>query len=105
MAEYFPCPYLGARVELTAERRQYILASHPELLPEHLDWMEETILEPELVLVRPGSSRARMLVRWYARGWTGKFAVVVVVTDPGHPPRHWIVTACIARDLPNGDVE
>jgi hypothetical protein len=38
---YFPCPYLGSNVELTDEREHHIANHHPDLLPEHRQYIAE----------------------------------------------------------------
>jgi hypothetical protein len=38
-----PCPYLGVLVELTDERQRHILLKHPDLLPEYIDYVAETL--------------------------------------------------------------
>jgi hypothetical protein len=93
---FFPCPYLGADVELTDERETHIRAEHPELLPDHLDWIAQTLLEPQHVALDGRSDRARLLAHWYDQGTSGKHAVIVVLADIG---RHWIVTAYVANEL------
>jgi hypothetical protein len=42
-----PCPYLGVLVELTDERRRHILLKHPDLLPKYIDYVAETLAEPD----------------------------------------------------------
>ena len=42
-----PCPYLGVLVELTDERQRHILLKHPDLLPEYIDYVAETLAEPQ----------------------------------------------------------
>jgi len=44
----FPCPHLAGEVELTAERERHIAQRHPDLLPEHLDRITETLAEGEV---------------------------------------------------------
>jgi hypothetical protein len=45
----FVCPYLEGNVELTDERKLHIAERHPELLPEHLEWIVETLANPDQV--------------------------------------------------------
>ncbi|MBI4202371.1 MAG: hypothetical protein HY532_04550 [Chloroflexi bacterium] len=94
-ATYFPCPYLGAEVELTQEREQHIPEQHPDLLPEYQALLADTLANPDRV--RIGS--ALLFSRWYNEVQGGKHVVVVVITDPTTPPRYWIVTAYLARRL------
>ena len=43
------CPYLGVLVELTDARRRHILLKHPDLLPGYIDYVAETLAEPDEV--------------------------------------------------------
>jgi hypothetical protein len=83
-----PCPYLNAAVELTDEREAHIREKHPELLPQHRDYLINSLL----------------FSRWFPDVKGGKFVVVVVVADPPPTDRYWIVTAYVARQLSGGTV-
>jgi hypothetical protein len=39
----FPCPYLNGDVELTDEREAHIAEMHPDLLPEYLLQLAQTL--------------------------------------------------------------
>ena len=54
----FPCPYLGAEVELTDERELHIGERHPDLLPAHRDRIAHTLADPDQV------RRRQRAVRW-----------------------------------------
>jgi hypothetical protein len=99
------CPYLGANVELTAEREQHIAAQHPELLPDHLTLVEQTLTDPDQIRRSPRLATARLFSRWYDSLRGGKHVVVVVVSEVAPGARHWVVTAYIARRLAGGDLE
>jgi len=45
----FPCPYLGADVELSEARERHIAERHPDLLPEHRDRIATTLADPDTV--------------------------------------------------------
>jgi hypothetical protein len=45
----FPCPYLKNEVELTDEREAHIAETHPDLLPEYLPQVEQTLADPDQV--------------------------------------------------------
>lgn len=98
------CPYLDGQVELTDERRAHIERRHPEVLPQHWDWLVETVLDPDRVLVDADYPNTRLLVRWYDDVSDGSHVVVAVVSTP-EPPRHWIVTAMLVSREVKGDVE
>jgi len=91
----FPCPYLRSAVELTDEREHHIAQQHPDLLPEFRFLLAETLANPD----RVRGDGALLFSRWYNEIRGGKHIVVVVITDPTIPPRHWIVTAYVARRL------
>jgi len=92
-------------VELTDERWSHIEAKHSELLPRRLDGLVETLLEPSWILRSRIWDRARLFVRRYDSTGRAQFVVVVVVTDLPLNQRHWIVTACLSRDMPKGVIE
>ena len=99
----YPCPYLGAEVELTAEREAHIAQRHPDLLPLYQDRIASTLAQPDQVRVSERMPNARVLARYYEDVLAGKYVVVVVSELAAH--RHWIATAYIARRLSGGIVE
>ena len=101
----FPCPCLHTEVELSDEREQHIYAKHPDLLPEHLGRLAQTLADPDEVRVDARFPATRLLSRWFDNLKGGKFVVVLVVSDPPPEGRHWIVTAYIARKLVEGVME
>ena len=103
--ELLACPYLGGMVELTDERRQHILSKHPDILPEHLAQLAETLASPNEVRRDSRFPATRLFVRWCESVKGGKFVVIAVVSDPPPQARHWIVTAYIARKLVQGAIE
>ena len=105
MSFILPCPYLGANVEWTEERQRHVAERHPELLPPHQQKIVETLASPDLVRLSPRSPRAKLFSRWYTELLGGKHVVVAVMTEPGREPRHWIITAYLARRLAKGAVE
>lgn len=42
----FQCPYLKGEVELTDERETHIVHTHPDLLPEYLAQVGQTLADP-----------------------------------------------------------
>ncbi|MBZ0253153.1 MAG: hypothetical protein K8I02_07415 [Candidatus Methylomirabilis sp.] len=100
----FPCPYLGRDVEFGEERAGHIAESHPDLLPEHLSRVEETLAAPDEVRLSARSPRARLFSRRYD-SLGGRHVVVVVMGDAPPSTRRWIVTAYFARRLAPGAVE
>jgi hypothetical protein len=101
----FPCPYLQGEVELTEERQRHIAERHPDLLPEHRERIAETLADPDQIRRSARFGNARMFSRWFDAIRGGKHVVVVVVSDPASPRRHWIVTAYLARKLAEGAPE
>jgi hypothetical protein len=101
----YPCPYLEAEVELTAERDRHIAERHPDLLPEYRGRIAETLARPDQVRRSTRFAGARLFSRWYADVRLGKHVVVVVVSEPDSAERHWIITAYMARRLAEGVLE
>jgi hypothetical protein len=102
---YFPCPYLQSQVELTEERERHIAERHPELLPDERDRIAETLADPDQVRRSMRLGSACLFSRWFQSLRGGKYVVVVVVAEGGPTQRHWIVTAYVARNLAEGEVE
>jgi len=92
-------------VELTDEREQHIAEYHPDLLPEHISEVGETLRDPDSVRRSRRFSNARLFTKWFDNVKGGKYIVVVVVFDYGERERHWVVTSYIARKLLEGEVE
>lgn len=105
MATQFPCPYLGEPVELSDERERHIAERHPDLLPEHRQRLAETLADPDEVRRSVRMGNARLFSRWFDSVRSGKYVVVVVVSEAGAAERSWIVTAYLARRLAEGDRE
>ena len=101
----FPCPYLKGEVELTDEREAHITRTHPDLLPEYLVQVGQTLAGPDQVRRSIRMSAARMFCCWFEEVRQGKYVVVVVVSEAAPMERHWIITAYITRRLANGEVE
>lgn len=101
----FLCPYLQGEVELSEERERHIAERHPDLLPEHRNRIAETLADPDQIRHSARFSNARLFSRWFDTIRGGKHAVVVVVTDTALVKRHWIVTAYLARQLVQGELE
>jgi hypothetical protein len=105
-----PCPYLETDVELSEERQQHILASHPELGGDPLRLIAQTLLDPDEVRVDRRFPRSRLFSRWFDDLLKGKILVVAVVTDEpdtsaGSASRHWVVTAYPTRRVTQGVVQ
>jgi hypothetical protein len=99
----FVCPWLGAEIELTAERERHIERKHRELLPAHRDKIAEVLADPDVIQQR--SDSGRLFSRWYTDLGRGRHVVIVVLSQASDPARHWIVTAYTARRLPTGGIE
>jgi len=101
----FPCPYLKGEVELTDEREAHIAHTHPDLLPEYLTQIGQTLADPDQVRRSTRMNAARLFYRWFEDVRRGKCVVVVVVSETAPTERHWIITAYMTRRLANGEVE
>jgi hypothetical protein len=102
---HFPCPYLQTEVELTEERERHIAERHPDLLLAHRTCIADTLAEPDQVRRSARLRNARLFTRWFDTMCGGKHVVVVVVTDVAASRRHWVVTAYMARQRTEGDIE
>ena len=101
----FQCPYLKDVVELTNEREAHIKYTHPDLLPEFIAEIGQTLEDPDQVRRSTRMSTARLFCRWFENVHQGKHVVVVVVSEAVPIARHWIITAYITRRLANGEIE
>ena len=100
----FSCPYLNGEVDLTDEREAHIAETHPDLLPEYLPQLGQTLADPDEVRRSTRMSGARMFYRWFDDVRQGKYVAVVVVNDTP-TERNWIITAYITRRIMNGEME
>ena len=105
MVTRFPCPYLQTEVELTEERERHIAERHPDLLLEYRACIADTLADPDQVRRSTRLRSARLFTRWFDTVRGGKHVVVVVITDVAASRRHWVVTAYMARQLTEGDIE
>lgn len=79
--ERFPCPYLDGEVELTDERSQHIVETHPNLLPENRERIAETLENPDRVTRSLTFENTRLFSKYYDIARRRRYAVVVVVSD------------------------
>jgi hypothetical protein len=100
----FTCPYLGGVIELTNEREQHIVSTHPDLLPNYWPELIKTLAEPDQVRRSTRMPNALLMARWFETIRDGKYIVAVVVTEKS-PNRNWIITAYLARKLTGGILE
>jgi hypothetical protein len=91
-------------VELTEEREHHIAEHHPGLLPEHREWIAETLTDRDQVRRSVRFGNARIFARW-CESIRGSKHVVVLMSATTPSDRHWIVTAYLARKLVEGGVE
>ena len=101
----FPCPYVRGEVELTDEREAHISQTHPDLLPEYLAQIGQTLADPDQVRRSARMSTARLFYRWFDDVLQGKYVVVVVVSEGVSNRHHWIITAYMTRRLASGGME
>lgn len=97
----FPCPALGAFVELHADREEQILLQHPEIEDRFTELVETTLAEPDLVDRRADRPEIGVL-RFWPDLRDGHFVVVIVRSDrdPGAESlRYWVVTVYITRNI------
>lgn len=99
---YFKCPYLNSDVELTDEREEHIAQRHPDLLPQFMHAIGETLEDPDEIRRSARFVGARLFSRRFETVRDGKYVVVIVVSDAAPSERHWIITAYLARKLSKG---
>ena len=103
---HFPCPYLDSDVELTNEREFHIILRHPELFPEYRRYLANTLAHPDQVRRSARHGNARLFSRWFEKLRSGKYVIVVVMSDLTPSDRHWIITAYVTGKLTRkGDIE
>lgn len=98
----FPCPYLKGDVELSDEREAHIAAQHPDLLPEFLAEIGQTLLQPDEIQKGGRIGSETKFYRRFEHVREGKYVAVVVVSETAPKTRHWVVTSFITRRLPAG---
>jgi hypothetical protein len=102
----FFCPYLQGQVELSEDRELHITQRHPDFLPNYKNKIADVLSGPDQVRKSKRFGNARLFTRWFEDVRAGKFVVIVVVTDGSAPhPRHWVITAYIARKITEGEIE
>ncbi|MEM9162948.1 MAG: hypothetical protein AAGC54_07755 [Cyanobacteria bacterium P01_F01_bin.4] len=102
MSKFFPCPHLADNVELTEEREQHIIATHPGTLPDYEFQLALTLADPDQVRRRSRDANALLFSKWFDTIRTGRHLVVVTVSS-GNPVRYWIITAYTARRITGGE--
>ena len=100
---FFFCPYLGIEVELTDEREQHIIETHPGTLPDYLEHLAETLKDPDQIRTSERDESALLFSKYFATIRTGRYLVIVTVSHDD-PERHWIVTVYTARKIVGGKV-
>jgi hypothetical protein len=103
MFQFFPCPYLNTDVELTDDRYQHILQTHPGTLPNYLTQLADTLEDPDLIRSSDRDPQALLFSKWFETIRGGRYLVVVII-NPTHPEQPWIITAYTARKITGGQV-
>jgi hypothetical protein len=100
---FFFCPYLGIEVELTDEREQHIIETHPGTLPDYFEQLAETLVNPDQIRTSDRDESALLFSKYFATIRTGRYLVAVTVSQT-EPQRCWIVTVYTARKIVGGKV-
>jgi hypothetical protein len=103
MSQFYICPYLNGAVELTEERLQHIIDRHPGTLPDYQEQLAITLRRPDQIRQGSRSENTLLFTKWFDTIRTGRYLVVVTVSDDS-PKRDWIITMYTARRLSGGDV-
>ncbi len=99
------CGYLGREVVLTDERYEHIKIHHPDLLPEYESALIGALTDPDSVRKSDRFPNARLFTKFYEDIRSGRYAVVVVVSDTDPVERDWIITAYVTRKISGGIIE
>ena len=104
--ELFDCPYLGASVELTDEREAHIIRRHSdELPPELYRFLGDTLEFPHVVQQSAKPGNVRLFSRWHTNLLNGKYVIAVVGSQNYPATRHFIITAYVADELQQGEIQ
>jgi hypothetical protein len=103
MPQSFFCPYLNNSIELTEERYQHILKTHPGTLPDYLPQLADTLKDPDLIRSSDRDPNALLFSKWFETIRGGRYLVIVVI-NPIQPERPWIITTYTARKITGGKV-
>jgi hypothetical protein len=101
MLHSFSCPYLNVSIELTEERYQHILETHPGTLPDYLIQLADTLSDPDLIRSSDRDPNALLFSKWFETIRGGRYLVVVVI-NPTYPEHPWIITTYTARKITGG---
>jgi hypothetical protein len=103
VATFFPCPWLGAPVEITDERRFHILVRHRHLLIRDADPIRLALQDPDWIRQDDRAPNVHLFVRRYPflemQGY-----VVAVVASPTISRSPWLITAFPARRPSRGGI-
>lgn len=104
MSRLFYCPYLETTVELSEDREQHVIESHPGTLPDYLSQLSETLGCPDLIRRSTRDEKSLLCSRWFDTIRTGRYLVVVVISQDDKP-LPWIITAYTARKIAGGGIQ
>src|SRR5258708_199421 len=91
--------YQNWEVELSDEREAHIAERHPDLLPRFKKQVLAAISDPDEVRRSKRMANALLFTRWFENVRGGKHVVSVVVSQGGNQPRHWVITAYMAKKM------
>jgi hypothetical protein len=103
MNQIFACPYLNQQIELTEERYEHIVITHPGTLPDYLIQLGETLDNPDLIRRSDRDPEALLFSKWFETIRGGRYLVVVMIHQ-AELERSWIVTTYTARKITGGTV-
>lgn len=68
---------IGKKIELTDERKQHILARHPDVAI-HFSKVSKTLLKPDEIRVDKEDKNVLLFYRYFSKIGSGKYLVVVI---------------------------
>jgi hypothetical protein len=101
MPQSFSCPYLNTSVELTEERYQHILETHPGTLPDYLNQLADNLADPDLIRSSERDPDALLFSKWFETIRGGRYLIVVLIHST-QPAYTWIITTYTARKITGG---
>lgn len=89
---------LGREIELTTERKNYILIRHPEL-KKHFGKIRKVLASPDEIRISKRDRQVLLFYKYFARILGGKYIVVVAKFNL----RNFIITAHVTDKVKIGE--
>ena len=90
---------------MTDEREAHIHQEHDELLPGLYGFLTDTLEFPHVVQQSASSRHVRLFSRWHTNLLNGKYVIVVIGSQTYPTTRHFVLTAYVADELQQGEIQ